>query len=1629
MLLAVSPAAGQASFEGKSAEEIFLESWDSGSQINKERARLYLAKNFPRTAEGLFAIAWLANRDGDSEEAGQLYLNCLAEYPEFHWCLSNYIAGVGRTDRTALDRASIIFGAMSGPDRFDSNVFTNLYSAFLALPEPAESTALEFYEKYSPELVETGRGWKLPYARGVVEQSNGNLDVAIELFEESLANGADEFSVVERLANARRAKVSPALLQKDRVAQRRIIVPIVNYLNAHPDDGDPYDYLAKFVRQMGARGQDAELYMQGFRAEPRPEFVKDARITTLEPSRLRPFLQLAQEILSDDPYVSAQIARYEMAYELDIETGRRIYEDALPRLASDRIRREIAQDYAFLLEAYAWDWDRAFELRQAYGADQDDVARGLMRNRFRAGDLDSAQRYLETSDEAGTANETFLEAYRGRIARSLENRDALQETSKFLDFLDLWSGAAVPRTGAAEKAVEFASGSAELSSSAKSNIAEMAKKLGRGGNGFEVVEVAGFASPEEPNSDALALSRAESVRAALIERSGLPADRFTVVASAAPTIAVGTDNQGKVTVTPLFAFGNPEVIAPIGRADTTLGLSPNGRFALVGQSPRIFDLATGRVRAQLGRGIYPRFSPNGRLIAMKSAWEETGGHVSRGLYIYDSVTGLRVHSIELDTQNIDSGSYAWSPDSTALVFVDDGGAIMRYDLATRKLSWVTRAFENYISARVGWSPDGKTIAVGYSKADYVALLDGETGALLNQLKGGSWVRAMAWSPDGKYVYSADDQYILYRWDVATGNRVQMRLPLHPNRTLEIDPSGKFAFLHVGSRNSETEDTLQLLKIDLQAMEIADSLPLDRQSFAFSHDGKHVLLGRDEIELWQADKLDLAQSMPLPSTGLDFSIAPDGCACIATKDADGIHVWDASTGRKRHRFAELAESLVANPSDGSMIGLVEDRLIRFDLTDFTTEDLGPAFQGLGTPQLVRVDGDILAIGGIRGEGIDEAVVEVKNLRNTRLVKRITFPVVTEARRFGGTYRAKIVDLDLDTERRQVVAVTRWREHIKYADRTAQEARVFDIDDGSLAFSMRPNREIDSARFANRDGKDGFIISRGPFANFYDAVGQYVSRFDRGENKQRFSRNGQEFTLVRVGTGTLEVDWLSDKKPPIRVDVGDNLLDYHAIPDLNLLVSTRKDNSFTFHDLQTGELALTIAALRGSEWLAYSPSGLYAASLEGAKSASLSFGSLVRPLEAYNRSLESREFVAEKLASVRSGETGNFIAAAEVRARSSAYTAPFILSAASAIPPRVSSETINLAYKLDIAEEGEAEPVIEFWINGRVLPPENVAGKVGPDGTFNRSFQLAPGNNTILAQILYRGARFEPVSVSVTYQADQASMARRAAEKPKLFFLGVGISDYLEDEADLNFADKDVTEVAKMLERQEGIVFSEVRQLILTNTDAKKDDIEERGIYEFLDYASPNDVIIIYLAGHGAQHRNGELFLMTHESDFDRPFTGFKMSIFADYLRRRPQSQKAILFMDMCRSGTLQFINQGARTTTLGGASQVTAEDVAVELDGSGTIVFSASTGAAPAYEAPDYGNGGHGAFTAAVLEALEGQADGLAGGRNAQANGFVDVKELENYVVSRVPELTGAKNQQPKILAAVNVDPYALTAAE
>jgi uncharacterized caspase-like protein len=232
-------------------------------------------------------------------------------------------------------------------------------------------------------------------------------------------------------------------------------------------------------------------------------------------------------------------------------------------------------------------------------------------------------------------------------------------------------------------------------------------------------------------------------------------------------------------------------------------------------------------------------------------------------------------------------------------------------------------------------------------------------------------------------------------------------------------------------------------------------------------------------------------------------------------------------------------------------------------------------------------------------------------------------------------------------------------------------------------------------------------------------------------------------------------------------------------------------------------------------------------------------------------------------------------------------------------------------------------------------------------------------------------------------------------PKLYLLSVGVSDYADDDLDLQYAAKDAEDVARYFRTQAGGLYREVETRVLTDADATQEAIED-ALFWLEDNVTANDVAKIFIAGHGINDNTGELYFAPHDVNINRlRRTGLSSMDIVNtisYLQGR-----VVYFMDACHSGNLDFVRRSVGGVDLNGLIQ----DLSAAENGA--VVFSSAAGSQFALESPQWGNG---AFTRAMLEAFDGAGD-------YNNDGAVSVNELNLYVAEEVKQLTN--NQQTPVL--------------
>ncbi len=316
--------------------------------------------------------------------------------------------------------------------------------------------------------------------------------------------------------------------------------------------------------------------------------------------------------------------------------------------------------------------------------------------------------------------------------------------------------------------------------------------------------------------------------------------------------------------------------------------------------------------------------------------------------------------------------------------------------------------------------------------------------------------------------------------------------------------------------------------------------------------------------------------------------------------------------------------------------------------------------------------------------------------------------------------------------------------------------------------------------------------------------------------------------------------------------------------------------------------------------------------------------------------------------------------------------------------------NPTFELEISvrtPENTTVSEIKTLVNGRPVV-NNMKGltikPVKREGdTKTVSVTVPEGESEISVLAKNDNSWSEPAIIKVNYKGKKTE--DEFIIKPKLYILAIGVSRYQNKDIQLKYPAKDAKDFANAMLKQKGGLYRDVVEKVVTDEDATKDNI-----LDALDWiqkeTTSKDVAMVFLSGHGVNDPNGFFYYLPVNVDLDKlkrsgvAFSDIKNTIASI-------SGKTIFFVDACHSGNVMGSRKG-----LVDINGIVNELAAVE---NGAVVFTSSTGNQFSLESDAWGNG---AFTKALIEAVNGKADYTGKGK-------ITVNMIDLYISERVKELT------------------------
>jgi uncharacterized caspase-like protein len=315
-------------------------------------------------------------------------------------------------------------------------------------------------------------------------------------------------------------------------------------------------------------------------------------------------------------------------------------------------------------------------------------------------------------------------------------------------------------------------------------------------------------------------------------------------------------------------------------------------------------------------------------------------------------------------------------------------------------------------------------------------------------------------------------------------------------------------------------------------------------------------------------------------------------------------------------------------------------------------------------------------------------------------------------------------------------------------------------------------------------------------------------------------------------------------------------------------------------------------------------------------------------------------------------------------------------------KVNGREIALGARGNAIDRGATSAALDVDLSAATLTPEG-------DNVIEASAETADG-----LHLRSRG-------VSVAWHAAEGSKS----EKPKLFAILSGISEYDNPELNLQFAARDAANMGRAIEiAARGLPFpGGVRILQLTSGgSAEPTKANLRAAFETVAReAAPSDVLVVYLAGHAIAVRDADdryhyLTRDARSTDIARDATllsahSLSSAELKEWLSRKNMPLKQVLILDTCAAGAA--FEDGAKLTETRDLSPDQIRAIELLKDSTGSWILMGSAADAVSYEATRYGQG---LLTYALLDGMRGPA--------LVEDGRVDVGRLFEFAQNETEQL-------------------------
>jgi WD40 repeat protein len=1028
---------------------------------------------------------------------------------------------------------------------------------------------------------------------------------------------------------------------------------------------------------------------------------------------------------------------------------------------------------------------------------------------------------------------------------------------------------------------------------------------------------------------------------------------------------------------------------------------------------KIWDLGNGKLLKTL-EGHTERV--NG-VHLMKSESQAISYSDDKTIKIWDLENGKLLKSLDGHTERV-NGIHLMKPENQAISYSDDK-TLKIWDLEKRKL---LKTLEGH-SKRVNGIHliNSESLAISYSDDNTIKIWEWETGKLLKTLNEHTRYVGIQLTNDERRLISYSGDGTIKTWEMETGK---------PLRTLE-------GHTNEGERIQLTKDGRKIISyfnsnpIKIWGMETGKLL----KSLEGHRSGvKGIQLTKDEkklifyfynnrIKIWEMETGKLLQSLEgHPDYVNGIQLTKDEKKLISYSSDRTIKIWETETGK-------LLKTLEGHFNSVNGIQLTNDEIKLFSYSDDGTikiweTETGKLFRTLAGHTKwvhgIQLTNDEIKLISYSGD----KTIKIWEMETGRLLKSLE----------GHT--DSVYGIHLTKDERKLISYS--------YDKTI---KIWDMETGKLLQSL--DGHLNSIKKIQITKDEKKIISYS--GNTFGSNDKTIKIWDMETGTLLQSLEGhtgdvygiqltkdEKKLISKSADNTIKIWDISEVKTHGRASLlqtlnhqSSSIINYilqstPAYP--NLLLSFSADGSLRYWDMDTGKLLLTQLLFKEGESIYYTADGYFDFTDKKvmdyiaytSPSIQSGFIDLQDLWEDYKRDDLKESVLAGRF---KPKKGSNLIRSVE--------TTPVIKTL---FDPQktIAPDKDNYPMRIQVSEKGSKLGSVVVFVNGVQVVNTKLSEESNENGIEVEESETSGGKSFQLkfpVPLNYGTNRVEikaynEFGIPQSYPAfdlERKTPANVVLPKPNLYVLSVGVNEYQKNK--LKFSVKDAEAMAEVLSKNGKELYSAIHVKKLLDKDASKKGIED-ALADIARNAKPEDVVLIYLSGHGNNASSREVknlfyfvpFDFNWSSDSQAEYVAREQGIDAEYLNEtftKIKSHKVILILDACHSGSIQtaMLAKGEDETK---ASRKAMDRMA---NGTGRFIFASSAGNELSRE---HSEAGHGLYTYVLLNALGKNTDKkIPNADYINSDGFIYLSEIRSYIEQKFEDqtekyLTGVRQSPPSM---------------